>query len=259
MLHRAAFMVIGGAALTACALSSSTVRADILPTPPHAGFAVHLDPFIGGAVALGAVGLPACGTPGEIVPAFTLGTPWNSTTCPTPGVDLVASPDPWHWEIELDILGLVGLVPTSILGAPFVPVAYGPGSDIYIDIIQSDLADSFVAPGVILGFGGGFCFPGAAEVSTVGDVCKQLLNLTPLAVAWGTSVTEGPVDINHGGFVNGPANVLAVRQIIDATGALQIVITKENPVPAPASLALLAVALLLASGSQRRGNSGTVH
>lgn len=160
-----------------------SARADILPTSPGV---VHLDPFIGGPVAAGAFGPAACGTPGELV-APGPGVPWSAATCPTPGVDGFVG-GLWIWQSEIDLDPLGGLPPVvlvSVFGGPILPVATGPGSEIFISIWQFDANVAAVPPL------GGLC-PGPAGLEVGGSVCKQLLNLTPGVVAWGTSVTELP-------------------------------------------------------------------
>ena len=152
-----------------------------LPTYSHAdfvathGFGPHLDPFVPGPVALGVAGPLAAGGPGEIVPAGLAGVPW-ATPLTAPAADAIADPLAiWHWESEIDVVGLLGPVPVSFNGATPVIVTFGPGSDLYYHANQPDLAGS-IFPFVVAG--------------EIGPVWKQLVNLTPYAVAWGTSVSE---------------------------------------------------------------------
>ena len=168
-----------GVAALSCLLAllalASPSRADFVPT--HGALGPHLDPFVGGLPAAGAVGPPAAGGPGEIVPPGVPGVVW-ALPLTLPAADAV--PDPvatWHWESEIDVLGLAGPVPVSFNGAVPVIITFGPGSDVYYHANQSDLAGS-VYPTVTAG--------------EVGPVWKQLVNLTPFVVAWGTSVTEDP-------------------------------------------------------------------
>lgn len=164
--------VIHSGAMAAFVSLSAFTRADFVPT--H-GLGPHLDPFGPGPVAAGAVGPLAAGGPGEIVPPFVPGVPWAAPFT-APAADAILDPLAiWHWESEFDILGLVGIVPVSFNGAAPVPIMFGPGSDLYYHANQADLAGS-VFPFVVSG--------------EVGPVWKQLVNLTPFAVAWGTSVAE---------------------------------------------------------------------
>lgn len=171
----------------ACAACPSVVFLAImaacfsLPRHAHADFVAthglgpHLDPFGPGPVAAGAVGPAAAGGPGEIVPPGLAGVPW---AIPFTALATDTIPDPlaiWHWETEVDILALAGLVPVSFNGAVPVIITFGPGSDIYYHANQPDLAGS-IFPFVVAG--------------ETGPVWKQLVNLTPFPVAWGTSVTE---------------------------------------------------------------------
>jgi len=164
--------VVGCVMFAAVVGLAASARADFVPT--H-GVGPHLDPFVAGPVAAGAVGPAAAGGPGEIVPAATPGVPW-AIPLTAPAADAIFDPLAiWHWESEIDIIGLVGIVPVSFNGATPVPITMGPGSDIYYHANQADLAGS-VFPGVVSG--------------EIGPVWKQLVNLTPFPVAWGTSVTE---------------------------------------------------------------------
>lgn len=151
----------------ACALAMLTLgpanpaRADDLPT--H-GMFIHLDPFI---------------SPGW----FPLGV-FNALVAPgamhiEPGFDSVASPSLWHWENQLDFVGLVGQVSVSVAGLPPEIVTFGPGPDIYIEIHQFD-------------------FP-----AELGPFTKSLTNApeSTVDVAWGVSVTED--NQQHGQQIGG--------------------------------------------------------
>ena len=204
---------------------SGSAQADVLPT--H-GANVHWDPFGPGAVAAGA----GCGTSGQIVPPMTVSAP-----CPL-GADVANAPgQPWHWEIELDFLGLAGVFPVQVNGGPFVPTPFGPGTDIVLDVHQSDLANSFLF--------GRLCLPGAGETSQQGGVCKQLINLTQIPIAWGTSVTE------DGALAPPPPPAMRKGHtvVVSRTANGGIVI---RTVPSPASGALLALGLAVAVWTSRR-------
>ncbi len=137
---------------------------------------------MGGPVALGAVGPAAAGGPGELVPPFISGVAWAAPFT-VPAMDVMPAPAAtWHWESEIDIPALAGPVPVSFNGGVPVLVVFGPGSDLYYHANQPDLAGS-IFPLVVYG--------------ETGPVWKQLVNLTPFPVAWGTSVTE---DVGTLGF-----------------------------------------------------------
>jgi hypothetical protein len=158
--------------MTAVISLPTLAHADFVPT--H-GFGPHLDPFVPGPVAAGVVGPLAAGGPGEIVPPFAPGVPW-AVPFTAPAADAIADPLAiWHWESEIDVPALVGLVPVSFNGAAPVLITFGPGSDLYYHANQPDLAGS-IFPFVVAG--------------EIGPVWKQLVNLTPFPVAWGTSVGE---------------------------------------------------------------------
>lgn len=171
--------------LCALLLLAFPARADFVPT--H-GAGPHLNPFIPGWLPPATVGPAANGKDGELVLPMTASTPWSPAFTNPANDNLVAGI--WNWEIELDFLGLVGVVPVSFFGSAPVPVTFGPGIDIYIDIHQQDMGGSPVLPvgamyGATAQWGG--CGAGFGEL---GSVCKQLVNLTPIFVAWGVSVTE---------------------------------------------------------------------
>ncbi len=135
---------------------TSHARADDLPT--H-GMFIHLDPYI---------------SPGW----FPLGV-FNALVSPGTmqvelGDDTVDSPSLWHWENQLDFVGLVGQISVSVGGLPPEIVTFGPGPDIYIEVHQFD-------------------FPAETGVFT-----KTLTNApeSTVDVAWGVSVTED--DRQHG-------------------------------------------------------------
>lgn len=177
----------GRIVLFAVLLLALPASADVLPT--H-GMGPHLDPFITGWLPPTAVGPAANGTTGELVLPFTASTPW-SPAFTSPAYDNINTGEPdWHWEAEFDFIGLSGVIPVSFFGAAPVPVIFGPGIDIYIDIHQQDLGGSPVLPfswmwGASAAWGA--CGVGFGET---GSVCKQLVNHTLAPIAWGTSVTE---------------------------------------------------------------------
>lgn len=209
---------------------SPPARADFVPT--H-GFGPHLDPFVGGPVALGAVGPPAAGGPGEVVPPFISGVAW-AIPFTAPATDVMLAPAAtWHWESEIDVPGLVGPVPVSFNGGVPVVVVFGPGSDLYYHANQPDLAGS-VFPLVVYG--------------EVGPVWKQLVNLTPFPVAWGTSVSEDvgtlgyrealalqtpPGTLPALPFIFGRSNVieLSFNPMTGTLGFTEVLIPDPIPVP----------------------------
>lgn len=221
------------------------LSADILPTSPGV---VHLDPFVPGPIALGLFGLAACGTPGELV-APGLGIPWSAATCPTPGVDGFVG-GLWIWQSEIDLDPLGGLPPVvlvSLFGAAPVPVATGPGSEIFISIFQFD-ANVLAPPPP-----GGFC-PAPAGLEVGGSVCKQLLNLTPGIVGWGTSVTEVPAggaELPHKEVtLKGLTELFqftppsTFHNLLSISGDAQIgYAIEELNVPEPATLALVGIGI----------------
>jgi hypothetical protein len=182
-------------------------RADFIPT--H-GDVVHQNPFVP-FWPVPPVFLPPL--KGSVVPGD--GNPSNpsdyeydvvarGSTCDIiPGNDALFSPAGWHWEVELDFnpYGPVGGAFISFFGAPPVPVPfrYDPTDptgnwDVRIDIHQPD----WIAPVGLLHLpptpqnpiGGTACVAGLPSGADTGSFDKALWNLTPLTLAWGTSVTE---------------------------------------------------------------------
>jgi len=246
--------LIGAAMLVFVAASS---RADTIPT--HGG-GPHLDPFILGPVAAGAVGPAANGTTGEIILAGTASVPWSSPYT-APATDAINDPTAiWHWEMELDFLGINGVIPTSVNGSPFVPVTYGAGTDLRLDVHQMDLGGSGTTgiPGVVLGSPaawGGCDILGSGET---GSVCKNLVNHTGGSVAWGVSVTESPGALGttvtplHGPPTPWYAsrdnhNTILVEQL--PNGSLSI-----RSVPEPNTALLLGLGLVVLAATGRTGS-----
>ena len=173
--------------------------ADLIPD--HALANVHLDPFVPPD--------PPSTTPGvtgEIVPVFQ-----GRAQTADPG-DGLNSPALWHTQIEIEFLGGFGrpifgrgpLGPLGLLGFA------SPGGVVTIHFHQDDDGDAAAVPligiGDFAGVGGEACSPGGEET---GSVCKSIINLTDVDIAWGVSVTEDPAD-PLGAFIDGTENNLVV-------------------------------------------------
>lgn len=242
-----------------CALIALPVAADFVPT--H-GDVVHLDPFVAGwSPPIGPV--PAPPAPGTVVSA-PVGGPFTNDIVGSlaidtkGGVDTLASLAGWHWEIELDFDPYGGVIPPVFIaplgGGPLVGpflLAGGAGPDLYIDVHQPD------------------------HPAELGPFTKSLINLLPVPVGWGTSVSEDRVPggepfgkelcverLENGVPVRDPCqlieepaletrkfiNVLAlvpIFQLDPLTGADQWVgiLIEQRHIPEPGSLALLGIAL----------------
>lgn len=161
--------------IAACFFSSAGY-ADTLPAFPHSGppySGPYLDPFSSAQM--------------ETVLPYSIGAIWWGATQDA----LFNVNQPWHWEAEFDINpGTSGTLALRIPGLPVIFGKLGPGPDLYIDLEQPDLGNSFqmFINHPVLG-SGNFCLPSLGEQ---GSVCKQMVNLTPFTIAWGTAVTEGP-------------------------------------------------------------------
>ena len=249
------------AVLAALLLLTVPALADFLPT--H-GLGPHLNPFAFGWVPSGIVGPAANGSDSELILPFSASVPW-SPLYTAPATDAIDSNGPdldWHWESEYDFLGLAGFIPVSFFGRAPVPVLFGPGIDIYIDIHQFDLGNSAVLPpGTLYNVPAqwGFCGVGFGEV---GSVCKQTVNLTSLYIAWGTSVTETPDEIVAGEdkvvilaqtgqrltFSEANTNHNILQFSGDATNGFSL----TEDIPEPASPALVGLGLIVLGLAGRR-------
>jgi len=241
-----------------CALMAGPAAADFIPS--H-GAVAHLDPFAAGwSPPIGPV--PPAPAPGTVVGA-PVGGPFTNDIIGSLAIDTkigfdgLVSPSGWHWEIELDLDPYPGLLPGGVIPPVFFSLFGGPlvgpflvapfpggGPDIYIDVHQPD-------------------FP-----AETGAFAKHLINLLPVPVGWGTSVTEDPAGGDAGlfgknicpgreqqecEFIEEPefsvskVNALALLPIfdLDPTGQ-QIwagIVIEQRHIPEPATLVLLAVAM----------------
>jgi hypothetical protein len=217
--------------------------------PLHA-LPVHQHPFVGpNPVSMGLIGPAAAGSPDEIVPNEMAGVPWSLATT-APSFDPIVSANPWHVEVEIDILGLNGVFPTQVNNGRIVPVGYGPGTDLLIDTHVKDGAGSIVTSfGLFPSTAGDNlnCSPAAREN---GSVCRQLINVTGFDVAWSTAVQEGPA---HAAAVC-PSNLAAcffdetIRIDNGSPWAIQksgtsIFVNQSAPLPEPSTLLFLGFGL----------------
>lgn len=160
-----------------CAALAGPAAADFISS--HGGV-VHLDPFVAGWIPP-AGPVPAPPAPGTVVGA-PVGGPFTNDIVGSlaidtkGGVDTLASPAGWHWEIELDFDPYGGVIPPVFIaplgGGPLIGpflLAGGAGPDLYIDVHQPD------------------------HPAELGKFSKSLINLLPVPVGWGTSVSEDPI------------------------------------------------------------------
>jgi len=151
---------------------------DFVPT--HGTLGPHLDPFVNGwnvptGVAAGLGNVLAYPAP-PANPQFDIVGPGAADFLF--GFDNANSPGGWHWETEIDLNPTVSYNPPfpsvsvtlwgmsgQIIGTNMIPLVNGP--DIYLEVHQMDMPET-------------------------GAFFKGLINLTPIDVAWGTSVMEDP-------------------------------------------------------------------
>lgn len=187
---------------------SAPLHGDMIPT--H-GAVVHQDPFVPGWPVPPSFAPPVAGSviPGDGIlnpgdPEYNVVGPH---TCDViPGTDNHFAPAAqWHWQWQLDLnpYGPNGVIPITLFGNGPYLLALGAGPEITVDFHQPDYianVNSLVSPNGI----GTVCAPQAPHGVETGGFDKALWNLTPLVLAWGTSVTENQICPLTGGCGDPP-------------------------------------------------------